>query len=56
MDKEESIPIKVIDDMIAELSEEREEREEANRMITHAIITLQLLKNRWRRMQNERGS
>ena len=49
MDIEEPIPISVIDEMIAELSEEQDD---TSRMITHAIVTLQLLKARWERIQN----
>lgn len=50
MDTGESIPVKVIDDMIDELNDEEDD---ASRIITHAIITLQILKDRWNRMQEK---
>lgn len=48
MDSNDSIPVKVIDDMIDELNDEEDD---TSRIITHAIITLQILKDRWNRMQ-----
>lgn len=50
MDSNDSIPVKVIDDMIDELNDEEDD---TSRIITHAIITLQILKDRWNRMQDK---
>lgn len=44
----DAIPVSVIDDLIEELDSESEE---CASIFTHAIITLQMLKNRWERMQ-----
>jgi len=43
-----AIPIEVIDGMIAEL---KQEKDDCNRIITHSITALELLKVRWKRMQ-----
>lgn len=50
MDSNDAIPIKVIDEMINELDAEEDD---TTRVITHAIITLQILKDRWNRMKEK---
>lgn len=47
---EDAIPVKVIDDMIAELDAEEDD---STNMMTHGIIVLQVLKGRWERMKND---
>ncbi len=46
----DAVPIKVIDDLIAELSAEQDD---LNHIIAHSIIALELLKARWERQKNE---
>lgn len=43
-------PVSVIDEMIAEL---KQEKDDVNRIITHSITALELLKARWERMSGE---
>lgn len=46
----DAIPIKVVDDLIAELSDEQDDM---NHIIAHSIIALELLKARWERQKGE---
>jgi len=43
-----AIPVSVIDEMIAEL---KQEKDDCNRIIAHSITALELLKVRWKRVQ-----
>lgn len=45
-----AIPVSVIDELIAEL---KAEKDDTNRIITHSITALELLKARWKRLQKE---
>lgn len=45
-----AIPVSVIDELIAEL---KAEKNDTNRIITHSITALELLKARWKRLQKE---
>lgn len=46
----QAIPLSVIDELIAEL---KAEKDDTNRIITHSITALELLKARWKRMQKD---
>lgn len=49
----DAVPMCVIDQLIEEL---KAEDDDSTHMLMHGIIVLEILKARWERIQNERGS
>lgn len=50
MNNGDAIPVKVVDDLIKELSAEQDD---LNHIIAHSIIALELLKARWERQKGD---
>lgn len=50
MNNGDAIPVKVVDELIAELTAEQDDM---NHIITHSIIALELLKARWERQKGD---
>lgn len=50
MNNGDAIPVKVVDELIAELTAEQDDM---NHIIAHSIIALELLKARWERQKGD---